>query len=83
MIKSEIFYKKKILTDNERKEHALNEFYDAMKEQDIGRMINSVKIYYNKYIRELDEPYADYIKSRDVEMFDKLVNKCKEYLGVK
>jgi len=45
-------------------------------------MINSVKIYYNKYIRELDELYADYIKSRDVRVFDKLVNKCKEYLKV-
>jgi len=51
LIKSENFYKKKILTDNERKEHALNEFYDAMKEQDIGRMINPVKIYYNRYFR--------------------------------
>jgi len=82
LIKSEIFYKKRVLTDNERKEHALNEFYDAMNEQDIGRMINSVKIYYNKYIRELDELYADYIKSRDVRVFDKLVDKCKEYLKV-
>ena len=45
-------------------------------------MVNLVKIYHNEYIRELDELYADYIKSKDVRVFDRLVNKCKDHLGV-
>ena len=76
------FYEKKVLMDEERKEHVLTEFYNAMKEYDIGRMVNLVKIYHNEYIRELDELYADYIKSKDVKVFDRLVNKCKDHLGV-
>ncbi|ADC70137.1 conserved hypothetical protein [Methanocaldococcus sp. FS406-22] len=82
LVKSKIFYEKKVLMDEERKEHALNEFYNAMKEYDIGRMVNLVKIYHNEYIRELDELYADYIKSKDVRVFDRLVNTCKDYLRV-
>ena len=78
-----IFYEKKVLMDEERKEHVLNEFYNAMKEYDIGSMVNLVKIYHNRYIRELDESYVDYVKSKDVGVFDRLVNICKECLQVK
>ncbi|MDK2988418.1 MULTISPECIES: hypothetical protein [Methanococcaceae] len=77
------FYEKKVLMDKERKEHVLNEFYNDIKEYDIGRIVNLVKIYHNKYIRKLDELYVDYVKSKDVGVYDRLLDKCKECLQVK